>query len=152
MRLTRRFIVKSLDNIPLSNPIRYERYYINDKLRIQKKGNQYEKEVLNDENILVQKDIITEEEFYELKEISYSKIIRDSYLYLNDNRVSIKKYYDDYDGLNRVEVKFSSLEEMNNYNKESWMGNEISSSPLAFDKFLSKLNKEEFLLEIKKYL
>lgn len=152
MRLTRRFVVKSLDNIPLSNPIRYERYYINDKLRIQKKGNQYEKEILSDENVLVQKDIITEEEFYELKEISYSKIIRDSYLYLNDNRVSIKKYYDDYDGLNRVEVKFSSLEEMNGYNKESWMGNEISSSPLAFDKFLSKLNKEEFLLEIKKYL
>lgn len=152
MRLTRRFVVKSLDNIPLSNPIRYERYYINDKLRIQKKGNQYEKEVLNDENILVQKDIITEEEFYGLKKISYSKIIRDSYLYLNDNRVSIKKYYDDYDGLNRVEVKFSSLEEMNSYNKESWMGNEISLSPLAFDKFLSKLNKEEFLLEIKKYL
>ena len=34
MRLTRRFLVKSLDNISLSNPMRYERYYINDKLRI----------------------------------------------------------------------------------------------------------------------
>lgn len=37
MRLTRRFIVESLDNISLSSPIRYERYYINEKLRIQKK-------------------------------------------------------------------------------------------------------------------
>ena len=36
MRLTRRFIVSSLDNIPLSNPIRYERYYINEKIRIKK--------------------------------------------------------------------------------------------------------------------
>ena len=51
MRLTRRFIVKSLDNIPLSNPIRYERFYINDKLRIQMKDNYYEKEIL-DENVV----------------------------------------------------------------------------------------------------
>ena len=41
MRLTRRFLVKSLDNISLSNPMRYERYYINDKLRIQRKDNYY---------------------------------------------------------------------------------------------------------------
>ena len=58
MRLTRRYILKSLDNIPLSTPIRYERYYINDKLRIQKKGNNYEKEVLNEENVRVQKTIL----------------------------------------------------------------------------------------------
>ena len=58
MRLTRRYILKSLDNIHLSSPIRYERYYINDKLRIQKKGNNYEKEVLNEENVRVQKTIL----------------------------------------------------------------------------------------------
>lgn len=152
MRLTRRFILEKLDDISLSNPIRYERYYINDNLRVQKKDNIYQKEILDDENVLVQKDIITEEEFYRLKKISNSKIVRDSYLYLKDNRVSIKKYYYDYRELNRIEVKFSSLEEMNNYNKESWMGEEISSSPLAFDKSLSKLSREKFLIEIKKYL
>lgn len=32
MSLTKRFIVSSLDGIPLSNPIRYERYYINDNI------------------------------------------------------------------------------------------------------------------------
>lgn len=52
MRLTRRFIVKSLQIILISEPIRYERYYINDNLRIQKKGNYYEKEILNEENVL----------------------------------------------------------------------------------------------------
>ncbi len=152
MRLTRRFIVKSLNNLPLSNPIRYERYYINDKLRIQRKDDYYEKEILNEENDIIQKCTITEEEFINLKEYSYSKIIRDSYLYLDDNRISIKKYYDKYDGLNRIEVEFSSKEEMNNYKKETWMENEITSSPMAFDKYLSKLSREEFLLEIKKYL
>lgn len=152
MRLTRRFIIKSLDNISLSDPIRYERYYINDKLRIQKKDNCYEKEILDEHNVLYQKESVTEKEFLELKSIAYKRIIRDSYLYLKNNNISIKKYYDDYEGLNRVEVKFSSKEEMDSYIKENWMGEEITYSQLAFDKDLSKLNREEFLKEIKKYL
>ena len=150
MRLTRRFMVESLDNIPLSNPIRYERYYINDKLRIQKKDNYYEKEILDEQNVLVEKSAITEEEFLKLKSIAYSKIVRDSYLYLKNKNISIKKYYGDYEGLNRVEVKFTLNEEMDLYSKEEWMGEEITYSPLAFDKDLSKLNREEFLEEIKK--
>lgn len=152
MRLTRRFIVSSLDNIPLSNPIRYERYYINEKIRIQKKDNYYEKEILDDKNTVIEKCVIMEEEFLKLKSIAYSKIVRDSYLYLKDHNISIKKYYDDYEGLNRVEVKFLSKEEMDTYSKEKWMGAEITYSMLAFDKDLSKLNREEFLEELKKYL
>ena len=41
---------------------------------------------------------------------------------------------------------------MDSYIKENWMGEEITYSQLAFDKDLSKLNREEFLKEIKKYL
>lgn len=152
MRLTRRFIVSSLDNIPLSNPMRYERYYINDRLRIQKKDNYYEKEILDEQNVLFEKGVITEEEFIKLKSTAYSKIIRDSYLYLKNKNISIKKYYGDYEGLNRVEVKFMSKEEMDLYSKEPWMGEEITFSPLAFDKDLSKLNREEFLKELNRYL
>ncbi len=150
MRLTRRFITQSLDDISLSKPIRYERYYINDGLRVQKKGEFYEKEVLDEKNIILKKTIITKEEFFEIKKTSYSKIIRDSFLYLNDNRVSIKKYYGTYEGLIRIEVEFLSGQEMNNYKKEKWMGNEITKSPLAFDKYLSKLNRKEFILELNK--
>lgn len=152
MRLTRRFIVKSLDNISLSNPIRYERYYINNKLRVQKKDNYYEKEILDEQNVLLEKSAIKEEEFLKLKSISYSKIVRDSYLYLGNNNISIKKYFGDYEGLNRAEVKFLSKEEMDLYCREEWMGEEITFSPLAFDKDLSKLSREEFLKELKKYL
>lgn len=152
MRLTRRFIITSLKNIPLSKPIRYERYYINDKLRIQKKGNCYEKEILNEDNILVEKVTINKDEFMELKNMAYARIVRDSYLYLKNKNISIKKYYDDYEGLNRIEVKFLTVDEMNSYTKEIWMGKEITSSPLAFDKDLSKLNRKEFLEELKKYL
>ena len=71
---------------------------------------------------------------------------------MKNNNISIKKYYDDYEGLNRVEVKFSSKEEMDLYSKETWMGEEITYSQLAFDKDLSKLDREEFLKVLRKYL
>lgn len=63
MRLTRRFIIQSLDNININSPIRYERYYINDDLRIQSKNNMLEKEILDKDNIIISKKNITEEEF-----------------------------------------------------------------------------------------
>lgn len=151
-KLTKRFITSSLDNLNLSIPIRYERYYISDTLRIQKKGNTYEKEMLNENNTVTRKENISESEFLSLKENAYSKIIRDSYLYLDDKRVSIKKYFGDYQGLYRVEVTFTNMKEENLYQKETWMGQEITKSPLAFDKDLSKLSKEKFKKELKKYL
>ena len=151
-KLTKRFITSSLDNLNLSMPIRYERYYISDTLRIQKKGNTYEKEILNENNTVILKENISESEFLSLKENAYSKIIRDSYLYLDDKRISIKKYLGDYQGLYRVEVTFTNKKEENSYQKETWMGQEITKSPLAFDKDLSKLSKEEFKKKLKKYL
>lgn len=152
MRLTRRFILKSLDKIEISKPIRYERYYINDYLRIQRKDDVFQKEILNEENDIIEKSNILENEFNELKKDSYSKIIRNSYLYLKNNAISIKEYLEEYKGLIRIEVSFKTTDEMNNYKKENWMGKEITDSPLAFDKYLSKLTKEEFLLELKKYI
>lgn len=152
MRLTRRFVILSLDQINVSSPIRYERYYINDFLRIQKKNQLFEKEILDKENVVIEKINISAEEFNRLKDEAYANIIRDSYLYLDDSRVSIKKYLGTYEGLLRVEVQFTSAEEMHSYKKESWMGEEITSSPLAFDKYLSKLSKQEFLVELAKYI
>lgn len=152
MRLTRRFVIQSLDKVNINNPIRYERYYINDNLRIQSKNNMLEKEILDKDNIIIAKTNISEEEFNKLKKEAYSKIIRDSYLYLDDDRISIKKYLDKYEGLIRVEVNFNSVDEMNGYKIESWMEAEITKSPLAFDKYLSKLSEQEFLLELNKYI
>ncbi len=152
MRLTKRFIIKSLENIDTGNPIRYERYYINDILRIQKKGDIFEKEILDDQNNILEKININKNEFEDMKKHAYAKIIRDSFIYLKDNRVSIKKYFDNYNGLIRVEVAFKTIDEMKNYKKESWMGEEITKSPLAFDKYLSKLSLKEFSKELEKYI
>ncbi len=151
-RLTKRFIIETLENLELSSPIRYERYYISSTLRVQKKDNIYQKEILDNQNNLLEKKEISEKEFLELKKDSYSQIIRDSYLYLNDDRISIKKYLGKHSGLYRVEVSFASLDEEKNYKKESWMGKDITVSPLAFDKDLSKLTNEEFRKQLTKYL
>lgn len=150
-KLTRRFIINSIENLELSKPIRYERYYINNELRIQKKDIKYQKEKLDIYNNVIEKVEISENEFCELKKKSYSKIIRNSYLYLKDPRVSIKEYLDKYDGLYRVEVKFTSENEEKEYVKECWMGKEITYSPLAFDKDLSKLSEEEFRAELTRF-
>ena len=150
-KLTKRYIINSLDKLNLSEPIRYERYYINDKLRIQSKNGEFQKEILDDENNIIEKIEISKSEFLSLKETSYSEIIRDSYLFLEEKRVSIKKYLGKYDGLYRVEVTFNTVEEENNYIKESWMGEEITNSPLAFDKNLSKLSENEFSEKLKRF-
>lgn len=54
-RLTRRYITESLNNLNLSEPIRYERFYINKNLRIQKRDNKLEKEILDDNNKVIEK-------------------------------------------------------------------------------------------------
>ena len=151
-RFTKRYIIQSLDNLNLSKPIRYERYYINDHLRIQKREDAYQKEILDDNNVLLKKENIKEEEFLDLKKQAYQEIIRNSYLYLEDEKISIKEYLEKYEGLFRVEVKFNTKEEMDSYQKESWMGKEITLSPLAFDKDLSKLSRNEFVEELNKFL
>ena len=151
-KFTKRYIINSLDGLNLSNPIRYERYYINDGLRIQKKNNKYEKEILDDKNNIIEKIDISKSEFLNLKETAYSEIIRNSFLLLEDNRISIKEYLGRYLGLYRVEVNFNSLEEENKFIKPNWMGREITNSPLAFDRYLSKLSDDEFREELKKYL
>ena len=73
-------------------------------------------------------------------------------MYLDDEKISLKKYYGIYDGLIRIEVKFKNEKEMKEYKKLGWMGKEITDSLLAFDIDLSKLDRESFLLEIKKYI
>ena len=150
-RLTKRYIIESLDGLNLSTPIRYERYYIDNLLRIQKKNDKYEKEILNCENNIIEKIEISKYEFLNLKEKAYSEIIKDSYLLLEDKRISIKRYLGRYFGLYRVEITFNSLEEENEYVKASWMGQDITNSPLAFDKYLCKLSDAEFKEELKKY-
>ena len=106
---------------------------------------------MEDYNNIIEKVDISEIEFLDLKRNSNSEIIRDSYLFLEDNRISIKRYLGKHLGLYRVEVNFNSIKEEKEFIKEKWMGQEITNSPLAFDKYLSKLSDNEFKEELNKY-
>lgn len=106
-RLTKRYILNNLPNIELSEPLRYERYYIDNNTRIQCRGESYEKEVL-DNNIVIKKELISSNEFEKMKPNATKCIIRDSYLIKENANISIKKYYASYDGLIRIEVKFKN--------------------------------------------
>lgn len=151
-KLTKRYIISSLDGLNLSNPIKYERYYISDTLRVQSKDSSYQKEILDEDNNIIEKVDISKDEFLKLKEKANARIIRNSYLFLDDKRISIKEYLEKYSGLLRVEVTFNSEEEEKTYIKEDWMGAEITDSPLAFDKYLCILSEKEFKAELDKYL
>ena len=149
-RLTRRFLISSIKDLKLSKPLHYERYYIDEYTRIQKKGDKFEKEILKENLVIEQKEEITEEEFESLKKKSSRAIIRESYLWLEDSRISIKKYDGKYQGLIRVEVSFANQREMESYQKEKWMEEEITMSLLAFDSLLIGLTRTEFLKELDK--
>lgn len=109
--LAKRYTAESIDGLALSKPIRYERYYINDNLRVQKKGHKFQREILDDQNNISEKTEMTKDEFSDMKEKAYAEIVRDSYVYLNDNRTSIKEYHGKHKGLLRVEVLFNSIDE-----------------------------------------
>lgn len=148
--LTRRFLVKTLDGLKLSDPWVYERFYIDDNIRIQNKNGQFEKEVLNNKGEIIEKSIINKDEFLSLAEQAEKKIARKSYLYLDDDRISIKEYLDDYAGFIRAEVKFKDISEQENFRPYPWMISEITDSPLAFDSILQKLSIQNFHKELAK--
>ena len=97
-KLTKRYIISSLNGLNLSEPIEYERYYINDTLRIQRKNNLYQKETLDEDNNIIEKLEISKTAFLKLKENADTRIIRNSYLFLDDKRISIKEYLGRYVG------------------------------------------------------
>ena len=148
--LTRRFLVKTLDGLKLSDPWVYERFYINDNTRIQNKNGQFEKEILNNKGETIEKSIINKDEFLSLAEQAEKKIARKSYLYLGDDRISIKEYLDDYAGFIRAEVEFKDIAEQENFRPYPWMISEITDSPLAFDSLLQKLSIQNFHKELAK--
>lgn len=142
-RLTKRYILGDFPNIELSEPLRYERYYIDNNTRIQSRGKEYEKEILND-NIVIKKELISCDEFEKLKYNATKYIIRDSYLVKGNRNISIKRYYGNYDGLIRIEVKFNDKDEMDSFRPPKWFGKDITDTPLAFDSKLIELSNEEF--------
>jgi len=150
MEIERKFLVTHSPDLSRIEPNRYERYYLsvtkNSEERIQGVNGvyAYEKKVAIDAfTRSTERHELVREEFEELKADSSRAIIRDSFKI--SSQLSIKVYYGEFEGLIRAEVEFESLAEANAYIPESWMGAEITDSPLGRDSRLLQLDHGEFL-------
>lgn len=147
MEIERKFLVRTLPDLSDTAPIRYERHYLNVEdgveERIQKINDRYTYEMktkVDEYTRSSDKRDLSKEEFENLKIGSSKAILRDSYE-IGPN-LSIKIYHGDNEGLIRAEVEFSSLDEARSYQPESWMGNEITNTPLGKDSDLLFLDPE----------
>lgn len=155
--IERKFLIKDLPNLKDINPIRYERYFLNnddnDQVRIQKRDNKFELEtkvkISNVEYHKTKKEI-SEKEFLDLSRICTKEIIRESYLILPN--ITIKKYFGDYEGLVRAEIEYDVIEQLENIELPDWVGKEITGTELANDSKLIKLSRAEFLEKLSDYI
>lgn len=155
-KISRKFLVKKIPDISKLFKIHYERYFLSleekSQIRIQAKNDSYELEEVNEKTEVersIQKRNLTKEEFEELKQKAIAAIKRDSYLFSEKPLISIKIYHDQFEGLIRAEVDFSSLEEAENFKHLDWFGKEITDSPLGKDRKLLALSENEFETLIK---
>lgn len=153
--IERKFAINEMPDLSGQQPIVYERYYIRieDGLeeRIQKKGDEFEREIkkrLSDLSRTTEKTKITQDEFENLKKGSRKSIIRESYLISNTPDITVKIYHGDYEGLVRAEVEFESEEDATNFKPLTWMGREISNLPIGKDSSLLQLSHAEFQAQL----
>lgn len=151
MSITRKFLVNTLPDLSGKEKTVYERYYLyiskTTVLRIQSVNDNYELERKVNESELVREGqtlSISKQESERLKAFSMDKILRDSYQVSDSPKVVIRIYHDKFEGLIRAEVNFQSESESKAFVPLSWMGKEITGTPLSQDGYLLQLTPEEF--------
>ncbi len=138
MEIERKFLVKVMPDLSHIAPIEMERYYLpaetNEEIRIQRVGASYSYE----RKIAISvrgrsKEIrrLTKSEYDDLKTRASSVVTRASYSL--GSGLSIKVYGDQFEGLVRAEQEFESERQADAYTPESWMGKEITDTPLGRD-------------------
>lgn len=155
--IERKFLVQNMPNIKGVVPTLQERYFLQRgdlvEERIQKNGTifEYEKKVaLSPREWRRNKKQLTEEEFKELSRKASKVLKRESYSLSKKNpRVSIKVYLGEYKGFIFAEVEFDSLKECETFTPLTWMGSEITNSPLGRDAWLLDYDREHFLKKLK---
>jgi CYTH domain-containing protein len=128
-------------------PKKYERYFIESEEgkeeRIQKVDDKifYEKktEISALERTRDIKEEITVEQFEEMKKRAQGPIVREKFVITPTISILFYPTLDLY----RVEVEFDSVEEAEKFFPLEWMGKEITYLPIARDKTLLNLSKEE---------
>jgi adenylate cyclase len=148
--IERKFLISKMPDLSNFESVTYERYYIyrNDtiEMRVQRKGNIYEierKEMTSGLSAKKTKLVISEPEFEKLKQFGSEAILREGFFISSNPDVSIKIYHGKYEGLNKVEVEFTSEEEAKAFQIPKWYGEEITDSLISRDSKLLDLSEEE---------
>lgn len=96
---------------------------------------------------------ITKDEYIEKIKTSKTKIVKTRYYYpLEDGLTAeIDVYRNQYEGINIVEVEFSSLSKLKNFKKPSWFGNEVTDCDACWPKYIADRSSEELVSELQKY-
>lgn len=156
---TRKFILKELPPFTKSSSSLDSRFYLYSQvgtvIRVQSKNGAYEIERkidLDGIKKISQRIAISDAEFLELGKLCPLTIVRETITYTDLPNYKFRVYKERFEGLLRAEVSFSSLEDLQNYVPASWLGSDISLSPLAKDESLLNLTDSEFKKNLSTYL
>jgi hypothetical protein len=96
--------------------------------------------------------VIPEDEFSALvRLVGDQKPVQRLHFKLND-QIELKVYQARHDGLIRVEVEFTDIEQANSYKPDFEYVVEITNTPLGRDVLLAALSDNEFEVQLKEYL
>lgn len=151
--IERKFLVETMPNLKGVKPVLQERYFLQHgdlvEERIQAYGTIFEYEMktaVSPKEWRREKRLLTGEQFFSLQKKASPAIVRESYSLSKKNpRVSIKVYQGIYQGLVYAEVEFDSLKEFESFKPLSWMGLEITNSPLGRESWLLTFDRKHFL-------
>lgn len=149
--VTRKFLAKQLPDLTGFVCQSEHRFYLYRKngavIRIQSRGEIFELEKKITKTAFIresEKIALTKDEFESIQKLTKEEIQRDSYIISQTPEILVRIYHDVFEGLVRVEVSFSSIEEAQGYMPYDWMGREISDTPLGFDETLLNITTQEF--------
>ncbi len=159
IEIEKTFLVKQLpQNLSSYQSFKIKQGYLSSThpvLRIRQKGDKYEitKKIPlkpNDFSAVEEINIpLTKDEFNKLWSLTERNLQKTRYLIplLNNLTAELDIFENDLTGLYWVEVEFASIEEMNNFQKPDWFGNDITQEDFAANSFLAG----KTFAEIKKY-
>ena len=149
--IERKFLVVKVPKLGGIKKIPQERYFLQRSELVEeglkRKGSIFEHEIkimLSKHEKTREKVFVTKDVFENLKSKGTRVIERDSYSLSKKPLISLKKYKGTYHGLVLAEVEFDSLEEFENFTPLSWMGAEVTDTPLGRDARIVDLDREHF--------
>lgn len=96
---------------------------------------------------------ITKDEYIELIKKASKKVVKTRYYYPLGNGLTaeIDVYRNQHDGINVVEVEFSSLSKLNKFTPPDWFGKEITDSSACYPPYMADRTVEELKAELEMY-